>query len=69
MKVAIHNADVIFSSQLLKLLAWSSTIAGKFMNFAHGLAFQIDQMRARLAFWLEHDRIAVSRINSPIPPD
>ena len=39
------------------------------MNFAHGLAFQVDQMRARLAFWLEHDRIDVFRINSSIPPD
>ena len=69
MKVAAHNADVLFSSQLLELLARSLPIAGKFMNFAHGLAFQVDQMRARLAFWLEHNRIDVFRINSPILPD
>jgi hypothetical protein len=39
------------------------------MNFAHGLAFQVDQMRASLAFWLEHDRIDVFRTDSPIQPD
>ena len=69
MKVAAHHANVILSSKLLKLLARSPPIDGKFMNFAHGLAFQIDQMRTRLTFWLEHDRIAVFWINSSIPPD
>jgi hypothetical protein len=39
------------------------------MNFAHGLALQVDQMRARLAFWLEYDRIAVFWINSSIRLD
>ena len=39
------------------------------MNFAHSLTVHVDQMRARLAFWLEHDRIAVFWIDSPIPPD
>jgi hypothetical protein len=69
MKIATHHADVVFSSKLLELLARSSPVDGKFMNFAHGLAFLVDQMRARLAFWLEHDRIDVFRINSSIPSD
>ena len=69
MKVAAHHADVILSSKLLKLLARSSSIDGKLMNLAHGLAFKVDQMWARLAFWLEHDRIAVFWINGPIMPD
>lgn len=69
MKVAAHYADVVFSSKLLELVAWSSPIDGKFMNFAHSLVFQVDKMRTGLAFWLEHDRIAVSRINSSIRPD
>ena len=66
MKVAAHHADVILSSKLLKLIARSSPIDGEFMNFAHGLAFQVDQMRARLTFWLERDRIAIFRINGSI---
>jgi hypothetical protein len=69
MKVAAHHADVVLSSQLLKLLARSSPVAGKLMNFADGLAFQVDQMRARLAFWLEHYRIDVSRVNRSIQTD
>jgi hypothetical protein len=69
MEVAAHHADVILPSQLLKLFARSSPIDGKFVNLAHGIALQVDKMRARLAFWLEHDRIAVFWINSPIVTD
>lgn len=69
MKVAAHHADVVFSSQLLKLLARSSPVARKLMNFADSLAFQVDQMRARLAFWLEQYRIDVFRVNRSIRTD
>lgn len=69
LKVRSHNADVIPSPKLLELLAGSPPVNGKLMNFAHGLAFQVDQMRARLAFWLERDRIYVLWINSSILPD